>query len=141
MYKKALLMGIIGYVAGCLIGLFFSLANEHFVLAESLPGILLGGLPGAIACGTTVVYSIEKWSLLRATVTHFLITMGVIILGSFVLKWFEPWSFTFWLMLTIELAGYILIWLIIYLGYKKQVRKMNEMLRECRKKEASAPEE
>ena len=129
MYKKALLRGFLGYMAGCMIGLCFALQNKEFTFMGTLPGILLGGIPGAIIAGTTVVYDIEKWSLLRATVTHFLLTMGVIFLACFMLKWFPPWSTAFWILLAAEVVGYIIIWLIMHLRYRAEVRKLNELLK------------
>ena len=135
MAKKAMLLGLIGYIAGCIVGLCFSLQSESFTLAGALPQILLGGIPGAIAMGTAVIYDIEEWSLLRATVTHFLIVMGALLLACFVLKWFEPWSTPFWIMLAAELVGYVIVWLIMYLGYKKQVRKLNKLLKENRERD------
>ena len=135
MRKKAILLGLLGYAAGCMIGLCFALKNKEFSITTALPQILLGGIPGAIAMGTVVIYDIEEWSLLRATVTHFLISMGVIILACFVLNWFPPWSTPFWMMLGIELAGYILIWLIVYGRYKAEVRKLNELLEKCNQAE------
>ena len=98
--------------------------------ADALPQILLGGIPGAIAMGTTVIYDIEKWSILRVTVTHFLIVMVVTLLASYVLKWFEPWSTPFWIMIAAEAVGYILVWIIMYSCYKAKVRKLNETLKE-----------
>ena len=130
MAKKAMILGLLGYIAGCIIGLCFTLQNENFTLAGALPQILLGGIPGAIAMGTTVLYDIEEWSLLRATVTHFLIVMGAMLLACFVLKWFEPWSTPFWIMLAAELVGYVIVWLIMCFCYKKQVRKLNRLLKE-----------
>ena len=79
--KKAILLSLLGYAAGCMIGLFFSLGYGEFVLADHLTAILLGGIPGAVAMGSTVIYDIEKWSILRCTVTHFLVAMGAIIFG------------------------------------------------------------
>ena len=135
MRKRAILLGFIGYIAGCVIGLCFALQNENFTFAGALPDILLGGIPGAIAMGSAVIYDVEEWSILRATATHFLITMAAIFLGCFVLKWFEPWSTPFWIMLAAELTGYILIWLIMHQCYRSQVRKLNEMLKESQEKE------
>ncbi len=129
MHKKAMIFGLLGYIAGCLIGLCFTLQNNNNSLSSSLPGILLGGIPGAIAMGTMVIYDIEKWSILRATFTHFLIVMGVMLLACFVLKWFEPWSAAFWIMMAAELAGYVIVWLILYYSYRRKVRKLNDMLR------------
>lgn len=134
MRRKAILLGLIGYIAGCVIGFCFALRNESFTFVGALPDILLGGIPGAIAMGSSVIYDVEKWSILRATVTHFLITMGAILIGCFVLKWFKPWSALFWIMLAAELAGYILIWLIMHQCYRAKVRKLNEMLRESQER-------
>ena len=132
MRKKAVLLALLGYIGGCLIGVFFALQGSEFNLAKSLPDILLGGLPGAIAMGTVVIYDVEKWSILRATFTHFLVAMGVMVLACFVLKWFEPGSPAFWIMLGAELVAYFLIWLIMYLGYRGKVRKLNELLKQNR---------
>ena len=130
MTKKAMILGLLGYIAGCAVGLCFTLQNENFTLAGALPQILLGGIPGAIAMGTAVIYDIEERSLLRATVTHFLIVMGTLLLACFVLKWFKPWSAPFWIMLVAELVGYVIVWLIMCLCYKKQIRKLNKLLKE-----------
>ena len=135
MRKKAILLGLIGYVCGCVIGLFFALQNENFNIREALPSILLGGIPGAIAMGSAVIDDIEEWSLLRATATHFLVVMGVILFACFLLKWFPPWSPAFWIMLAAELIGYVIIWLIMYYCFRKKVRTLNEMLKESREKE------
>ncbi len=135
MRKKAILLGLIGYVCGCVIGLFFALQNENFNIREALPSILLGGIPGAIAMGSAVIYDIEEWSLLRATATHFLVVMGVILFACFLLKWFPPWSPAFWIMLAAELVGYVIIWLIMYYCFRKKVRELNEILKESREKE------
>lgn len=64
------------------------------------------------------------------TVTHFLIVTGVMPLACFVLKWFEPWSTAFWIMLAVVAIGYFIVWLIMYQCYKKQVRKLDELLKE-----------
>lgn len=135
MRKKAMILGGIGYIAGCLIGLCFSLSNPDFTIASALPHILLGGIPGVITMASTVIYDIEKWSILRATVTHFLIVMGVMLLACFVLKWFKPWSAAFWIMLAAEAVGYFIVWMILNTHYRSKVRKLNEMLQENREGE------
>ena len=132
MRKKAIWLALLGYALGCGIGVFFALRSGNFSLKTSLPRILLGGIPGAVAMASTVIYDIEEWSLLRATVTHFVIVMGVIIFGCFVLDWFEPWSLSFWIMIAVEAVAYFIIWLIMYLGYRGQIRKLNEMLKESK---------
>lgn len=140
MAKKAMLLGLLGYIAGCAVGLCFELQSSNFALATALPHILPGGIPGAIAMGTMVLYDIEEWSLLRATATHFLIVTGVMLLACFVLKWFEPWSTAFWIMLAVVAVGYFIVWLIIYRCYKKQIRKLNELLKESQEAKENHPQ-
>ena len=91
---------------------------------------MLGGIPGAVIMSSTVIYDIEEWSILRATATHFLFAMGVLVFACFALKWFKPWSAAFWIMLAAEVVCYILIWLIMYSAYKAKVRKLNMLLKE-----------
>ena len=140
MAKKATLLGLFGYIAGCAVSLFFTLQSENIAIATALLYILPGGIPGAIAMGTMVLYDIEEWSLLRATVTHFLIVTGVMLLACFVLKWFEPWSTAFWIMLAVVAIGYFIVWLIIYRCYKKQIRKLNELLKESQEAKENHPQ-
>ena len=140
MAKKATLLGLFGYIAGCAVGLFFTLQSENIAIATALLYILPGGIPGAIAMGTMVLYDIEEWSLLQATVTHFLIVTGVMLLACFVLKWFEPWSTAFWIMLAVVAIGYFIVWLIMYQCYKKQVRKLNELLKESQEAKENHPQ-
>jgi len=128
MWKKAVLLGALGYAIGIVIGVIVFLLNSSRSFTETLPYILLSGIPGAIAMGSTVIYEIEKWSISRATLTHFLITFGSIYLVGFALGWFRFGEPAFWIFTAAMVAAYILIWLIQYMAYKRQVRKMNEDL-------------
>ena len=138
MYRKAMLLGLLGYAAGCLIGLVIGLCAGELSFREALPNILLGGIPGALAMGSSVVYGIEKWSILRATATHFVITMGALLFGGYVLHWFGPDRSMLWIMMAVSLVCYIAIWLIFYLSYRKTIRQMNDDLEKL--KSARKPE-
>ena len=104
MYRKAMWMGLLGYAVGCLIGLVFTLSAGTAGFREALAQILLGGIPGALAMGSSVVYGIEKWSILRATVTHFIITMSALLFGGYVLQWFGTDRTPLWIMMAISLV-------------------------------------
>ncbi len=129
MWKKAVLLGALGYAVGLVIGVIIFLCNSSRNFAETLPYILLSGIPGAVAMGSSVIYGVEKWSVARATVTHFLITFGCLYLVGFALGWFRFGEPAFWIFTAAMIAAYFLIWLIQYMAYKRQVRKMNEDLR------------
>ena len=132
MWKKAVLLAVLGYAVGIMIGVIIFLCNSSRSFSEALPYILLSGIPGAIAMGSTVIYDIEKWSIARATLTHFLITFFCLYLVGFALGWFRFWEPAFWIFTAAMIAAYILIWLIQYMAYKRQVRKMNEDLQKWR---------
>lgn len=125
--KKATLLALIGFVTGALIGIGFCLAKGSD-LQGILLSILLGGVYGAVACGSSIVYDIEKWSIARATATHSLFVFSLYILISFTVGWFRLDDPIFWIVIAIMAAAYILIWLIQYLAYKRTIRKMNNEL-------------
>ncbi len=130
LWKKATLLGLVGFVLGMLISIGFGLicgASED--LKSALPHILLGGLYGAVAMGSTVVYDIEKWSIARATATHFLLIIGLYCVLVFSMGWFRIEDPAFWIVIAIMIVGYVLIWLLQYLAYKRKVRQMNDNLR------------
>ena len=79
--KKALILSLSGFLLGVLIGIAFlvipddgSLKNEGIV--GKILYLMTCGIYGALAWGSSVIYEIESWSILRCTVTHGLITFG-----------------------------------------------------------------
>ena len=75
MWKKAVLLGALGFALGVAIGVILTSADPGDNLRAAFPYILVCGIPGCIAMGSSVIYDIEEWSLVRASVTHF-VTMG-----------------------------------------------------------------
>ena len=127
LWKKAVLLSLIGFAAGVLIGICFSLGNWPG-LKEALPHLLLGGVYGAAAMGSSIVYDIEKWSIARATATHFLCVFALYILIAFGMGWFRLDDPVFWIVMGAMLLAYILIWLFQYLSCKRKIREMNRDL-------------
>lgn len=136
MWKKAVLLGALGYAVGIVIGVIIFLCNSSRCFAEALPYILLSGIPGAVAMGSTIIYEIEKWSIARATATHFLVTFGCLYLVGFALEWFRFGEPVFWIFTGAMILAYVLIWLIQYMAYKRRIRKMNENLRKWKSRKA-----
>ena len=94
---------------------------------------LVLGIQGVLAMGGSAVYSIEKWSVLRCTLTHYLAVMAGIYTCAFTLRWF-PVSDTkaILIMFLILTPPYFLIWLINYISYKTELKKINMELEEIR---------
>ena len=81
-WKKTLIMAAIGFAAGILVGLGFLLPHGvGAYYAEYGAGWIalhlgMSGLLGAVNMGSTTIYDLERWGLLRCTLTHFLIAMS-----------------------------------------------------------------
>ena len=132
MWKKAFLLGALGFALGVAIGVILTSADPGDNLRAAFPYILVCGIPGCIAMGSSVIYDIEEWSLVRASVTHFLITFISYYAIALPLGWFRFGSSLFWIITAAMLAGYAVIWIIMHCSYKRQIRRMNDELRKMK---------
>ncbi len=135
--KRGLILGIIGFVLGILIGLMFCLTGDEpgglELTGETMFYLLIGGLQGMSAMGFTVVYEIEHWSILRCTVTHFIITAGGYFTMGYLQGWLIPGEMFAHIMIIAFVIAYFIIWLVQYLISLHKIRKMNEDLDKMKK--------
>ena len=127
LWKKATLLGLAGFVIGAAIVICLVLLDSQ-PLQGAFTHIVIGGIYGAVAMGSSVVYGIEKWSIARATATHFLLVFALYFLLVISMGWFSLSDPVFWIVVGAMVAVYILIWLIQYLSYRRQIREMNDEL-------------
>lgn len=127
LWKKATLLGLAGFVIGAAIVICLVLLESQ-PLQGAITHIVIGGIYGAVAMGSSVVYGIEKWSIARATATHFLLVFALYFLLVISMGWFSLSDPVFWIVVGTMVAVYILIWLIQYLSYRRQIREMNDEL-------------
>ncbi|MBQ8091428.1 MAG: DUF3021 domain-containing protein [Pyramidobacter sp.] len=134
-WKKTAILAAIGFILGILVGMGFLLIGGSGIYFEMNGAnrtalyLALSGLLGAVNMGPMTIYSLERWGLLRCTLTHFFISMSSVCAVGFTLGWLslrDP--FTVW-MLAGCVVVYFIIWLIMYLRGKRQVRRMNEALK------------
>ena len=134
-WKKTAILAAVGFVLGIFVGLGFLLPYGigQFYREEGMSGLLrhmtFSGLLGMINMGSTFVYDLEHWSILRCTLTHFAITMTCMCAIGFSQGWFSLGDPVTWWILGISVIVYFIIWLIIYTRYKREVRRINEALR------------
>ena len=139
LWKKATLLGLTGFVLGIMIWAGFALmSGSSEGLRDAFPHLLLGGLYGAMAMGSSVAYAVEKWSIARATATHFLLMFGLYCLLVLSMGWFRIEDPVFWIVIAVMAVGYVLIWLLQYLAYKRKVQQMNDDLRMLKAKMKSS---
>ena len=141
MRKKILTRCAIGFVFGVVMVLLIPaifnrpadgsarLVSRPLIERFGSPGalavsILLYGVYGALCMGGTLLYEIESWSIARATLVHYLI----VALGYAAAAELLCWNLSAGTLLLIEglmTLGFFLIWLILYLRGRAQVRELN----------------
>ena len=133
--KQIILMSVIGAAMG--IGIWFLMLLGHNPNALSdgsksigffLLNILLSAVFGALCMGSSAVYNIEEWGILRATVTHFIIVFASFNTIALPLGWFSFGSIEYRIIHAVMIVVYFLIWLIQYLIYKHKVDELNREL-------------
>ena len=134
-WKKTATRAIVGFALGMLVGLGIMAVGgvrafyERHGAGRVAMYLAMSGLLGAVNVGTTTIYSLERWSILRCTLTHFAIAMTSVCAIGFSQGWFSLHDpVTLWILLG-EVAAYVVIWLIMYLSYKREIRRINEALK------------
>ena len=132
--KRMILGFLLGTAIGNLIAWFFGsyvssvlAARMGSVPAAILVQSLVSGLYGSFALAGTLFYDIEQWSLTRSSVMHFLVIAVLYVPAAMFLGWTDS-ATEILIVEGILLVAYFIIWLVIYLRYKKEVRSLNEML-------------
>lgn len=87
------------------------------------------GILGMIILGSALLYEIDKWGLLKATIIHFIVIVVSFYSIAFFLRWFEPTdSIAVGTSLVMFIVIYTGIWLVQYLSYKIQIKEINQKL-------------
>ena len=126
-----IIRALIGAIMGMLISLFIcTFANDLSQLAEHklyfIVQVIGSGIYGAIPMGGTICYEIEKWSLLKATLIHYCMTMAAFLITNALLGWFSR-SIIIYVLLAMT-TGFFMIWFAEYFGWKKTIKRMNQDL-------------
>lgn len=95
--------------------------------------LLLSGLYGAICMGTVLIYDHDRFPLTLSSLVHCLCCILPFIPLSLFLRWSESAAGVL-IMAGIQLAAYFIVWLIMYVRYKKEAKNLNEMQEEILKK-------
>lgn len=137
MGKKVLIRAAVGFLLGALVAVILGVIDMRFCSQELAAAVgseglgialqfLGSALYGSACMMGTLFYDVERWSLALATGLHYLI----IAVGLVLCNWFLHWGMGAGLLLTVlagQTVGFFLIWLIIWLRYRKEVRELNEL--------------
>lgn len=145
MLKKALKAAGIGFLIGVVVGNLIAIltgnsdtggvtfasqklldmAGGNGTVAMLLQS-LFSGLYGAVCFAGMSFYEIERMPLALATALHCALIVLLFIPIALLLGWVSDIG-TLLIISGMQLIGFFIIWLIMYFGYKKQIRELNEM--------------
>ncbi len=96
--------------------------NEmNAVLVQTIAGILYGAMFG----GTSLIWEMEHWSLLRQTITHLIIVSVTTLPIAYLMHWMAHSIFGMLAYMGTFFVIYVIIWVSIYLSIRNKLDKIN----------------
>lgn len=137
--KQALKRALFGIPIGIAIGATISLAiniamqgsdthTPYSSLEFYTTSYIVSAIIGALYAGSSIIWELEKWSLLKQVTTHFFLTITTHITCAIIASWVPFELSAILIYIGIYVALYLLIFFIIYIVQKKQVNKVNSQL-------------
>ncbi|MBQ9136871.1 MAG: DUF3021 domain-containing protein [Lachnospiraceae bacterium] len=96
-------------------------SEVNAVLVQAIVGLLYGAMFG----GTSLIWEMEKWSLLRQTITHLLIVSITTIPIAYFMHWMNHSILGVLAYMGTFFAIYAIIWISIYLSIRNKLNKIN----------------
>lgn len=104
-----------------------SLGSElNAVLVQTLCSILYGAVWG----GLSIIWQLERWSLLRMTATHFALASMTTFPVAYLMQWMPHSLPGILIYFAIFFSIYLGIWLSQYCAIKKRIKELNQKVRE-----------
>lgn len=129
--KRGLMASVGGPVV---LAIVYGILGKTGVVESLLPGqvcmgILTVSLMAFVAAGITVVYEMERLPLFSAILIHGLVLYADYILIYLLNGWLKSQLIPILIFTGIFIAGYAVIWVIIYTATKNSTRSLNRQMR------------
>ena len=147
MLKKFIKRAILGFMIGIFIGQTILIIESLMVgdgnfyavsaylvehtktrIAAVIVQYLITGIIGMTFASTTIVFELDKWSLLAQTALHFIITSIVMFFSGFFCGWFPHTAVSTIIWFGVFIVTYIIIWISFMLYYRKKTKEINKAL-------------
>lgn len=89
---------------------------------------LISGIIGLSFAATTVIFEMDRWSILAQTSLHFAINTVVMYAAGFLCGWFPHTVGSTLIWLGVFIAVYFIFWLCFTMYYKKKTKEINKAL-------------
>lgn len=155
MKKKILIRGLIGAPIGVTISLIitiiFSLSmghGEYFPAPHELVNwcgneitavivqMVCSLFVGAVCSAASVIWEIEKWSLLKQTLVHLAVFALPFFGVGYVMNWMPHYLYGALGYIGGFVMVYVVVWCSVYFSTKAKIKKMNKQLQEMEQNEA-----
>jgi len=97
-------------------------------IAAAIVQYFITGIIGLTFASTTIIFELDKWSLLAQTALHFIITSIVMFFSGFFCGWFPHTTVSTIIWFGIFIVVYIIIWISLMLYYRKKTKEINKAL-------------
>lgn len=94
------------------------------VIAQTIISMIYGAILG----GTSVIWTIDRWSLIKQTITHLLIYSTATFPVAYFLYWMPHNVISILIYYSVFITIYFFIWLISYTKIKITIKKINTKL-------------
>ena len=88
---------------------------------------IAGGL-GAVFGSSSLIWEIDRWSLAKQTVAHFIVINIAMLFSAYVCHWMSHTVKGFLSWIGMFVVIYIIVWIICYTSFKKKVDGINKTL-------------
>lgn len=75
---------------------------------------------------STFIFEKDRWSLIRQTVTHFILITVSCLLGGWLCYWYPHSTKGVLIALAQYVFTYVVIWICVFMKYRNDVKKINE---------------
>ena len=129
---KLIIKSLLGAVLSMLIStilLAINVSNGEIITSGSwvLAQFIGSALMGAICMGSSVVYEVERWGLVKVTLIHYSIALIAFAVTSVFLNWFT--GIRLLIAVGVYTGAYALVWLLEFILWKNEIKKMNRELK------------
>lgn len=147
MHKEVINRSLLGFPTGVCIGYFITILESvqagtglYYPVAKALTELcstqiaavllqfVLTGILGSVFAGSTVIFEMDTWSLLKQTVLHFITTTTVMFCIAWICRWIPHTTAGALIWIAVFIIIYLIIWFCCCMHYRRFIREINENL-------------
>lgn len=137
--KKFILRGLLGITIGVFLNqmgyLFMALQGGTIEISSDIiiSQFIISSLTGFYCAGSSAIFEVEEWSVLRQTITHFIALLPYFPVAIYA-GWIPSTSFGKIIFVANYIVVYLVIWFSFRAYWRKKAKELNEELKRHNRK-------